>query len=192
MDGAGSRPTVRGMRNAVTPEELDLELSSMISRPARRNLPVHATCHAIWERNGKRRRPFRRAHRSLPSRPTARWHTRPLQRQDSSSIGSPDSLAPTFSISVTASTNLAARRVMEKVGLGYQGTRYWMSPDVAVVWYAIERSAWTEAPVRAPERPTPLPVPAPRWRDRSRGTGRFPSRWTRDHRTRARGRVPRA
>lgn len=46
-------------------------------------------------------------------------------------------------ISVTASTNLAARRVMEKVGLGYQGTRYWMSPDVAVVWYAIERSAWT-------------------------------------------------
>jgi hypothetical protein len=31
---------------------------------------------------------------------------------------------------------------MEKLGLVYQGTRYWMSPDVPVVWYAIDRTAW--------------------------------------------------
>ncbi|MGH7302010.1 MAG: GNAT family N-acetyltransferase [Candidatus Rokuibacteriota bacterium] len=45
-------------------------------------------------------------------------------------------------ISVTAASHAAARRVMEKAGLTYQGTRYWMSPDVPVVWYAIDRSTW--------------------------------------------------
>ncbi len=45
-------------------------------------------------------------------------------------------------ISVTAATHTAARRVMEKAGLTYCGTRYWMSPDVPVVWYAIDRAAW--------------------------------------------------
>jgi ribosomal-protein-alanine N-acetyltransferase len=58
-------------------------------------------------------------------------------------------------ISVTAASNVAARRVMEKAGLTYQGTRHWMSPHVPVVWYAIESSAWT--PVRAP-----VPVPTER------------------------------
>lgn len=45
-------------------------------------------------------------------------------------------------ISVTAASHAAARRVMAKVGLVYQGTRHWMSPDVPVVWYAIDRNAW--------------------------------------------------
>lgn len=45
-------------------------------------------------------------------------------------------------ISVTAASNLPARRVMEKAGLRYEGTRHWKSPDVPVVWYAIERNAW--------------------------------------------------
>jgi ribosomal-protein-alanine N-acetyltransferase len=45
-------------------------------------------------------------------------------------------------ISVTAAAHGAARRVMEKAGLTYEGTRYWMSPDVPVVWYAIDRHAW--------------------------------------------------
>ena len=45
-------------------------------------------------------------------------------------------------ISVTAATHGAARRVMEKSGLAYQGTRFWMSPVVFVVWYAIERATW--------------------------------------------------
>jgi RimJ/RimL family protein N-acetyltransferase len=45
-------------------------------------------------------------------------------------------------ISVTAAAHAAARRVMEKLGLVYQGTRHWMSPDVPVVWYAIDRTAW--------------------------------------------------
>jgi RimJ/RimL family protein N-acetyltransferase len=45
-------------------------------------------------------------------------------------------------ISVTAESHAAARRVMEKLGLVYQGTRYWMSPDVPVVSYAIDRTAW--------------------------------------------------
>lgn len=45
-------------------------------------------------------------------------------------------------ISVTAAAHASARRVMEKLGLVYQGTRYWMSPDVPVVWYAIDRTAW--------------------------------------------------
>jgi RimJ/RimL family protein N-acetyltransferase len=45
-------------------------------------------------------------------------------------------------ISVTAAAHTAARRVMEKAGLTYQGTRTWMNPDVPVVWYAIERATW--------------------------------------------------
>jgi len=45
-------------------------------------------------------------------------------------------------ISVTAAAHAAARRVMEKAGLRYGGTRYWMNPDVPVVWYAIDRAAW--------------------------------------------------
>ena len=31
---------------------------------------------------------------------------------------------------------------MEKAGLTYGGTRYWMNPNVPVVWYTIERTAW--------------------------------------------------
>jgi RimJ/RimL family protein N-acetyltransferase len=46
-------------------------------------------------------------------------------------------------ISVTAAAHTAARRVMEKAGLTYRGTRYWMNPEVPVVWYAIDRAAWT-------------------------------------------------
>ena len=45
-------------------------------------------------------------------------------------------------ISVTAAAHAAARRVMEKAGLRYEGTRYWMNPEVPVVWYAIDRVAW--------------------------------------------------
>jgi len=45
-------------------------------------------------------------------------------------------------ISVTAASHVAARRVMEKAGLTYQGTRHWKSPDVAVAWYAIDRPTW--------------------------------------------------
>ena len=45
-------------------------------------------------------------------------------------------------ISVTAASHAAARRVMEKAGLKYQGTRYWMNPNVRVVCYAIDRDAW--------------------------------------------------
>jgi RimJ/RimL family protein N-acetyltransferase len=45
-------------------------------------------------------------------------------------------------ISVTAAAHTAARRVMEKAGLAYRGTRYWMNPEVPVVWYAIDRTAW--------------------------------------------------
>jgi RimJ/RimL family protein N-acetyltransferase len=45
-------------------------------------------------------------------------------------------------ISVTAAAHAAARRVMEKAGLTYRGTRSWMSPDVPVVWYAIDRREW--------------------------------------------------
>jgi RimJ/RimL family protein N-acetyltransferase len=54
-------------------------------------------------------------------------------------------------ISVTAASNTAARRVMEKAGLRYAGTRTWMNPDVPVVWYAIEREAWLTA-CRGPAR----------------------------------------
>jgi RimJ/RimL family protein N-acetyltransferase len=45
-------------------------------------------------------------------------------------------------ISITAAAHTAARRVMEKAGLTYQGTRYWLSPDIRVVWYAIDRATW--------------------------------------------------
>lgn len=45
-------------------------------------------------------------------------------------------------ISVTAAANAAARRVMEKAGLVREGTRYWKSPTVPVVWYAIDRATW--------------------------------------------------
>ncbi len=31
---------------------------------------------------------------------------------------------------------------MEKVGLKYEGTRYWMNPKVPGVWYAIDRTEW--------------------------------------------------
>jgi RimJ/RimL family protein N-acetyltransferase len=58
-------------------------------------------------------------------------------------------------ISVTAASNVAARRVMEKAGLVYEGTRHWKSPDVPVVWYAIERAAWRTMT-------TPAPAPADR------------------------------
>jgi RimJ/RimL family protein N-acetyltransferase len=51
-------------------------------------------------------------------------------------------------ISVTAASHVAARRVMEKAGLTYGGTRYWMNPEVPVVWYAIERAAWTARNLR--------------------------------------------
>jgi len=47
-------------------------------------------------------------------------------------------------ISVTAATHVAARRVMEKAGLTYQGTRHWMSKEIAVVWYAIDRATWEQ------------------------------------------------
>ena len=39
---------------------------------------------------------------------------------------------------------------MEKAGLTYQGTRYWMNPEVPVVWYAVDRAAW-EARKKAEE-----------------------------------------
>jgi len=45
-------------------------------------------------------------------------------------------------ISITAASHHAARRVMEKAGLTYHGTRTWMNPDVPVVWYAIDRASW--------------------------------------------------
>ena len=48
-------------------------------------------------------------------------------------------------ISVTAASHTAARRVMEKAGLTYRGTRYWMNPEVPVVWYVIDRAAWQGA-----------------------------------------------
>jgi RimJ/RimL family protein N-acetyltransferase len=43
-------------------------------------------------------------------------------------------------ISVTAPANAAARRVMEHIGLAYQGLRHWRG--VEVVWYALDRSVW--------------------------------------------------
>ena len=43
-------------------------------------------------------------------------------------------------ISVTAPWNTAARRVMERGGLEYQGVRQWKG--VEVVWYALDRLVW--------------------------------------------------
>jgi RimJ/RimL family protein N-acetyltransferase len=43
-------------------------------------------------------------------------------------------------ISVTAPENAAARRVMEHIGLAYQGLRHWRG--VEVVWYSLDRSVW--------------------------------------------------
>jgi hypothetical protein len=43
-------------------------------------------------------------------------------------------------LSVTAVSHAAARRVMERAGLTHEGTRYWMSSDVPVAWYAIDRA----------------------------------------------------
>ena len=43
-------------------------------------------------------------------------------------------------ISVTAPWNMAARRVMERIGLEEQGARQWNGLEV--VWYALDRSAW--------------------------------------------------
>ena len=51
-------------------------------------------------------------------------------------------------VSVTAAAHAAARRVMEKAGLRYEGTRYWMNPDIPVVWYAIDQATWR---ARTPE-----------------------------------------
>jgi RimJ/RimL family protein N-acetyltransferase len=48
-------------------------------------------------------------------------------------------------ISVTAASHTAARRVMEKAELTYRGTRYWMNPEVPIVWYVIDRAAWQGA-----------------------------------------------
>lgn len=45
-------------------------------------------------------------------------------------------------ISITAAAHTATRRVMERAGLTYRGTRTWMNPDVLVVWYAIDRPVW--------------------------------------------------
>jgi RimJ/RimL family protein N-acetyltransferase len=56
-------------------------------------------------------------------------------------------------ISVTAASHLAARRVMEKAGLAYQGTRTWMNPDVPVVWYVLDRASW-QARKPEPSRPS--------------------------------------
>jgi RimJ/RimL family protein N-acetyltransferase len=45
-------------------------------------------------------------------------------------------------ISVTAASHAAARRVMEKAGLVYEGTRYLMNPQVPIVWYSLDRATW--------------------------------------------------
>lgn len=45
-------------------------------------------------------------------------------------------------ISVTAPWNAAARRVMEKAGLTYQGTRPYRGLEPEPVWYAIDRATW--------------------------------------------------
>jgi len=45
-------------------------------------------------------------------------------------------------ISVTAVSHAAARRVMDKAGLTYRGTRFWLNPEVPVVSYAMDRAAW--------------------------------------------------
>ena len=56
-------------------------------------------------------------------------------------------------ISVTAPANAAARRVMEHIGLEYQGLRQWRG--VEVVWYALDRSVWKE---RGRREGNPLPA----------------------------------
>jgi ribosomal-protein-alanine N-acetyltransferase len=43
-------------------------------------------------------------------------------------------------ISVTVPANSTSRRVMEKAGLVFQGTRLWRNTEV--VWYAIDRASW--------------------------------------------------
>jgi RimJ/RimL family protein N-acetyltransferase len=43
-------------------------------------------------------------------------------------------------VSITDRSNVASRRVMEKLGLTYRGERYWRERDH--VWYAIERDRW--------------------------------------------------
>jgi RimJ/RimL family protein N-acetyltransferase len=43
-------------------------------------------------------------------------------------------------ISVTVPANTASRRVMEKAGLIYRGTRFWRNTNV--VWYSIDRASW--------------------------------------------------
>jgi len=53
-------------------------------------------------------------------------------------------------ISVTAAAHTAARRVREKAGLTYRGTRLWTNPDIPVVWYAIDRIAWKARKIPAP------------------------------------------
>jgi RimJ/RimL family protein N-acetyltransferase len=45
-------------------------------------------------------------------------------------------------ISVTKAENTPSRRVMEKIGLSYQGTRAYREGEA--VWYALERTAWEE------------------------------------------------
>jgi RimJ/RimL family protein N-acetyltransferase len=53
-------------------------------------------------------------------------------------------------ISVTAAARIAARCVMEKAGLIYEGTRYWMNPEVPVVSYALDRAVWQAKKLRDP------------------------------------------
>jgi RimJ/RimL family protein N-acetyltransferase len=48
-------------------------------------------------------------------------------------------------ISVTVPANVASRRVMEKAGLTYQGTRLWRGTEV--VWYAIDRTMYEQVDV---------------------------------------------
>jgi len=43
-------------------------------------------------------------------------------------------------ISVTVPDNSASRRVMEKAGLNFKGTRQWRNTDI--VWYAVQRAEW--------------------------------------------------
>jgi ribosomal-protein-alanine N-acetyltransferase len=54
-------------------------------------------------------------------------------------------------ISVTAPWNAAARRVMEKAGLTYRGTRPYRGLEPEPVWYAIDRATWEAARVHGAE-----------------------------------------
>ena len=47
-------------------------------------------------------------------------------------------------ISVTRPENAASRRVMDKVGLIYQGTRPYREAEA--VWYALDRPTWETSP----------------------------------------------